>query len=268
MAVRETLRRGVGPAAAVLTVFGVIAAAAGIASDVTSERVLARPGAGRPGGSYARDPIGTLAPINAQFVARRVGAVARPRAKPARIAPLAPRKTTVAPSAPREDRVIRGEPGVFRNLAPGGWVLSVGMQATPTAPRAGDEVRYRMTIRNTGTDEFRSRPFILEWETPSGTVGRNALDQCGLLPLPLLPGICAGQRVFVTPAITAANSESLNSAGLVVIGVGEEWTHDWYVQTLPGTASGTTLENQARLTVNVNGDDLTTTSDVVVVTVG
>lgn len=264
---RDAVRRVVRSCSALLTVLGVIAAAAGLGADVPPDRVLARPGAGNAAGSYGRNPIGALAPVDEQFIARRVGAVsgfAVSRGGRATTPTTTPRRSS---PTPRPDGAIRGTPGAFPNLAPGGWVLVVTMQAQPTTVAAGNEIRYRMTIQNIGGEDFRGRSFTLEWDTPSGTIGRNGLDQCGLLSPAALRALCSSRRLFFTPALTEASHESFNSVGLVGIRAGGEWTKDWFVQTLPGTAPGTTYTNQARLIVTVDGQSMTTTSDPVVVTV-
>jgi hypothetical protein len=134
-----------------------------------------------------------------------------------------------------------------------------------TTVHSGEEIRYRMTITNVGREDFRGRSFALEWHTPSGTLGRNALEQCNLTPISIVRAICAMERLQFSPGLGETNHERFDSSGLVAIAPGGQWTHDWYVQVLPSNAAGSTIFNHAHLNVNLNGQQLwVRTPDVVV----
>jgi hypothetical protein len=246
----------------IVTVVALIAGAVALGVRVSGTRTL--PGLDdRASESFARDPIGRLAPLDARFTERQIGAEALragdDAAPPEGPEPQAPQKTRTTNPA------LRGSPGAFPGLAPGGWVLSVQMLA-PKTVRAGDEMHYRMLVGNTGTEDFRGRSFQLEWHTPAGTVGRNALEQCSLLPLDLLRALCRSERLFPTVGSDTTH-QSFNSSGLIAIRPGQQWEQDWYVQVLPTTTAGTQLHNHAHLTVMINGVDAHIASDDVVVTV-
>ncbi|MEY2472950.1 MAG: hypothetical protein QOK28_2279 [Actinomycetota bacterium] len=242
-----------------------IGAAVGVGSSTGSSRTL--PALNRSGdsGNYARDAIGRIAPVDAKFVAARVGKVPGTHATPTTI-PGAPRPRATPPPPP-VDNSIHGSPGALPGLAPGGFVLGVNMVPSSDTVRANDELRYRMIVTNTGTEEFRGRSFTLEWHTPNGTVGRNALSECDILPAGVMQALCASERLLVSPGLGEARHESFNSGGLVVIPPGGSFTKDWYVQILPTNAAGSTIFNHAHLTVNINGTDHTVRTPDVVVTV-
>jgi hypothetical protein len=131
------------------------------------------------------------------------------------------------------------------------------MTADSTTARSGDEIHYRMTITNIGHDEFRGRAFLLEWHTPSGTLGRNSLEQCNLLtPLAIVSAICAMERLRFSPGLGEASHERFDSSGLVMIPAGQTWTHDWYVTVLPSNSAGSTIFNHAHLNVNLGRQQL------------
>jgi hypothetical protein len=216
-------------------------------------------------GNYARNAIGRLAPVDAKFVARRVGRVPGTRRAEATPPTESPARTTTPTTA--RDRSIQGTPGAFPGLAPGGWELKLAMTPDRKTVRAGEELRYRMTVTNVGTDDFRGRAFVLEWHTPTGTFGRNSLEQCNLVFVPMLQAMCALERLQLSPGIGEAGHQRFASSGLIVIGAGEEWTHDWYVQVLPSNAPGSTIFNHAHLNVNLSGRQLWLRTPDVVVTV-
>jgi hypothetical protein len=241
-----------------------VAAAVGFASNIASSRTLPALNRSRDADKYARDAIGHLAPVDAKFVAARVGKVPGTHAT-STTTTSTPRGRPTA--APRQDNSIHGSPGAFPSLAPGGFVLEVKMVPSSETVRANDELRYRMVITNTGTGEFRGRSFLLEWHTPNGTLGRNALAQCSVVPLAIVQALCASQRLLVSPGLGEARHESFSSNGLVAIAPGRSFTKDWYVQVLPSNAAGSTIFNHAHLTVNINGTDYKVRTPDVVVTV-
>ena len=239
-----------------------VATAVGVGTRVAGTRTL--PALTRSGdsGNYARNAIGHLAPVDAKFVAKRVGKVRG-----------APTTTTTEPvrarprpaATPPPDDSIHGSPGNFPGLTPGGWVLNLKMVTNSDTVRDGDEIHYRMIITNSGTEDFRGRSFLLEWHTPNGTLGRNALDECNILPIAVVQAICFSQRLQISAGLGEARHETFNSGGLVMIPAGESWTKDWFVQVLPSNAAGSTIFNHAHLTVTIdNKDTKVRTPDVVV----
>lgn len=224
------------------------------------------PGLNRSGDTnYARNAIGKLAPVSAKYITSRVGHVPGTHLD-------TPTTTTTRPhtrpsTPPPEQSAIHGTPGAIPGLAPGGWVLTLKMVPDRTTARAGDEIRYRMIITNTGTDDFRGRSFVLEWHTPNGTLGRNAVDQCNLVPTAIVQSLCGSQRVLVSPGLGDTHHERFNSSGLIVIPAGQQWTHDWYVQVLPSNTVGATIFNHAHLNVSLSGHEFWIRTPDVVVTV-
>ena len=213
--------------------------------------------------SYARNAIGHLKPVDPKFVSRRVGSVGRPRSTTT----TAP--TTARPRPAESDtppgKSIHGSPGAIPGLAPGGWELTLKMASDRDSARAGDEVRYRMTITNVGREDFYGRAFLLEWHTPSGTFGRNSIEQCNLVPIAIVQALCASERLLISPGLGETSHERFNSSGLIMIRAGESWTHDWYVQVLPSNAAGSAIFNHAHLNVNLGGQQVwLRTPDVVV----
>jgi hypothetical protein len=211
---------------------------------------------------YTQNAIGKLRPVTAQFTEERLGRGALRRTTTNTTAPTQarPRTTTTLPPA----QTITGAPGF---LAPGGWELTLRFNAVATKVQAGDEIHYRMIVVNKGSEDFRGRSFTLQWHSPQGTVARNGLEQCNIIGLDVLRAICESQRLLVSPGLGDARHDSFNSAGLVAIGAGQQWVHDWYVQTLPSAQPGMEYHNHAHLTVNVNGKDVTITSPDLLVTV-
>lgn len=216
--------------------------------------------------SYARNAIGKLAPINAKFTERRIGRNALRR--PGALSTDAPRPsgTTTRPKTTPPPSTIRGKPGTFPTLTPGGWVLSIQMASDRRTAKSGEDVRYRMTVTNTGDEDFRGRSFRLEWHTPNDTVGRNPIGQCELAPAMVLE-LCSGQRLLFSPGLGEARHETFDSSGLIVIRPRSHWAHDWYVRVLPSAAVGTQFLNHSHLTVTIDGKDVRITSNDVVVTV-
>jgi hypothetical protein len=260
--VSADLRRRAATVAALFGVAVLIAAAVGFGTRVEATRGL--PGL-RSGTAdeYTQNAIGKLAPVNAEFTERQLGRAALGRSETDAPQPPAqprPRPTTTVPPP----QSIHGSPAL---LAPGGWELTLRFEAANTQVQAGDEIRYRMIVTNIGDEDFRGRAFNLEWHTPVGTVGRNALDQCNIIGLPLLQAICASQRLQVSPGLGDARHESFNSAALIAIESGASYTHNWFVQTLPSAQPGTTYANHAHLRVNVDGRRVAIGSETVTVTV-
>lgn len=216
--------------------------------------------------SYARNAIGKLAPVSAKFTERQIGRDALRAPGESETDAATPSDTPTRPNTTRPPSTIRGTPGAFPTLAPGGWVLAIQMASDKQTVRSGEEIRYRMTVTNTGDQDFRGRSFRLEWHTPTNTFGRNPLEQCELAPSIVLE-LCAGQRLLFSPGLGEARHERFNSAGLIAIGPRQQWTHDWHVQVLPSAAAGTRFLNHAHLTVNIDGKDLRITSNDVVVAV-
>lgn len=268
MAVGPTpLRRG-GLAQAALVgavAFVAVTAAVAVGTRVAPTRTLPSLPR-RADADYARNAIGHLAPVDAQFVARRVGPVPGAPSTTETTAPPASRPQSPAPTPP-PDNSIKGSPGALPGLAPGGWVLNVKMVPNSDTVRVNDEIRYRMIVSNTGTEEFRGRSFTLEWHTPNGTFGRNALGQCSVVPLASLRSLCESERVLLSPGLGEARHERFNSGGLVAIPAGQSYTKEWFVQVLPSNAVGSTIFDHAHLTVNINGKDVTARTPDVVVTV-
>lgn len=248
-----------------LGVILLIAGAVALGAQVASTRTLTHPAGSDTRTEYAQNAIGRLAPVSARFTERRLGrkvlGLAGDQPAPSSGKPT-PKPVTRTPA-----ESIHGEPGTFPGLAPGGFDLTIAMAPNHSEVKAGDEVRYRMVVTNTGGQDFRGRAFTLEWHTPTGTVGRNAIKQCTLLPLAIAQALCASQRLLFEPGLGEARHDSFNSAGLVAIGPGESFTKDWYVQVLPTAATGTTFLNHAHLTVSINGKDHTISTDDVTVTV-
>jgi len=240
--------------------------AAGIGSRIPSSRTLPALSRSDDTGRYARNAIGHLTPVDAKFVARRVGSVGHTRTTQ-----LAAPPTTVRPRAdgpaPAADPSIHGTPGAFPGLTPGGWNLTLKMTTDSPTARAGDEIHYRMTITNIGAQDFYGRSFLLEWHTPTGTFGRNAVEQCDLTPLAIVQAICTAQRLLLSPGLGESSHERFDSSGLIAIGAGKSWSHDWYVQVLPSNAVGSTIFNHAHLNVKLSGDMLWLRTPDVVVTV-
>ncbi|HVT76547.1 MAG TPA: hypothetical protein VHD87_05915 [Acidimicrobiales bacterium] len=261
-----SLRRGGAAGVTLVVAVALLAVSAAVVAGGrvgTKATLPALQGGTRSG--YARNALGQLKPVDAQFVTRQVGRV--PRTQQTTTTTTFPVRRTPPTTAP-VDHSIHGAPGAIPGLAPGGWVLDLQMAANHSTVRPGDELRYRMTITNTGTEDFRGRSFILEWNTPNGTLGRNALQQCNLLPTTIAEALCASQRLVISPGLGDAKPERFNSEGLVAIAPGQQWFHDWYVEILPTNAPGTTIFNHARLIVNVNGtDEHLRTPDVVVTVV-
>lgn len=255
------------PGAVLLGVVVLIAGAVALGTQVGSTRTLTRPSSATASADYARNAIGRLAPVSAQFTEKRLGrdvAAGLPKVRPA---PNSDITRGPGPAPVKRDESIHGEPGTIPGLAPGGFVLTLAMAPNRLTVHAGDEVRYRMIVANTGNEDFRGRAFTLEWHTPTGTIARNGLEQCTLLPIALIRGICSAQRIIVQPGLGEARHNSFNTAGLVAIRPGEQWTHDWFVQVLPTAPDGTTYLNHAHLMVSINGQDHTISSDDVTVTV-
>ena len=243
-----------------------VAGAVGLGGRIDRARTL--PGLSGRGGAegYARDALGSIAPVSAEFTEREIGRQVllgisedepddAPRGEDPR-----PRPRSSPPPT------IRGAPGTFPTLTPGGWVLEVSMSADRSTVQPGDEIRYRMAVLNRGDEDFRGRSFVLEWHTPTNTVGRNPIDQCVFAP-PLLAPLCKSQRLMLSAGVGEARHETLNTRGLVAVRPGERFVHDWFVQVLPSAASGTRFLNHAHLTVRIAGEDNTVRSDDVVVTV-
>jgi hypothetical protein len=259
-------RRGGAASAALVAAVALVAvtAAVGAGSRVASNRSL--PGLARgETSSYARNAIGHLKPVDSKFVARRVGSVGKSRPT-----------TTTTPSGerprpnsttPPPDKSIHGTPGPVPGLAPGGWELTLKMAPDRDTARSGDEIRYRMTISNIGRQDFYGRAFVLEWHTPNGTLGHNAIEQCNLIPLPMVQALCATQRLLFSPGLGESSHERFDSSGLIMIPAGGNWTHDWYVQVLPSNAAGSTILNHAHLNVNLSGTELWIRTPDIVVTV-
>jgi hypothetical protein len=260
------LRRGGAASAALVAAVALVAvvAAVGAGNHIGSSRTL--PALNRSGDpdNYARNAIGHLAPVDANFIAARVGTVPGTNRASTTTVPAARPQPSPTPPV---DNSIHGAPGTFPGLAPGGFVLELKMVPDSDTVRANDEIRYRMIITNTGTEDFRGRSFTLEWHTPTGTVGRNALEQCSVLPVAIVKALCATERLLVSPGLGEAHHESFNSGGLVAIAPGGTFTKDWFVQVLPSNAAGSTIFNHAHLTVNINGTDHTVRTPDIVVTV-
>jgi hypothetical protein len=265
---RAAFRRGGAPALALLAVVALIAAAVALGLHPPDHGLL--PGLRHnDSGGYSRDALGSIAPVSAAFVEGRIGKSAlerltvSPEPAPPAEAPRTPPRSGTTPS----DQSIHGSPGPVPGLAPGGWVLALDMVADQNSVRAGDEVAYRITVRNVGGEDFRGRGFTLEWHTPLGTVGRNPLTQCNLLPVTAARALCQSQRLAVSPGAGEARHEQMNSAGLIAIPAGGKWVQTWYVQVLPGTPAGTQYTNHAHLHVNVDNQDRVITTPPVIVTV-
>jgi hypothetical protein len=213
--------------------------------------------------SYAHNAIGHVAPVDAKFVARRVGSVGTPAPTPT-TAPSSPRARPSTPQAPPQ-KTIHGSPGGVGGLSPGGWELSLSMAPDRATARAGDEVRYRMTVTNVGAQDFYGRAFQLEWHTPNGTFGHNAIQQCSLVTLAIVQTLCLSQRLMLSPGLGETSHQRFDSSGLIVIRSGQSWSYDWFVQVLPSNAEGSTIFNHAHLHVNLSGRQLwIRTPDVVV----
>lgn len=241
------LRRTGTPALVLVGVASLIASAVALGAGVGADRSVSGVGRGSSTG-YARNAIGKLAPVNANFAERQIGASSYQRLRGTPPTTLAPRRSPSTPPVTAAPQ-LRGTPGGIATRAPGEWALTVQMASDRATVRPGDEIRYRMTITNTGNGDFRGLPFVLEWHTPSGTFGRNALPQCELLPVGPAQALCATPRIFITPGLGEASEQRYNSSGLVILGPGEKWTHDWYVQVLAAEATAGEIHNHAHLTV-------------------
>lgn len=268
---RAALRRTGAQLGALLAVVVLIFGAVSFGARTDGHDVL--PGLARTDAieSYVRDALGAIAPISPTYVGRRLGAAAVERLTgstggSANADPGRPSASASPP--PAEPRpVIQGKPGTVPGLAPGGWVLTLAMVPNAANVPPGGEIKYRIMIKNGGTDYFRGRSFLLEWHTPSGTVGRNSLTSCNLFPVGAARQLCRNQRLAVSPGAGDAQHEQINSAGLVAIAPGETWVREWFVQTLPSAASGTQYRTHAHLTVTIEGQDVTVSTPPVVVTV-
>jgi hypothetical protein len=267
-AASAAFRRGGAASAALVAAVALVAvvAAVGAGSRIASSRTL--PALNRSGDSsnYARNAIGHLAPVDAKFVARRVGSVGRtrPTTPPASDAPARPRTETAAPPV---DPSIHGTPGAIPGLAPGGWDLTLKMTAESPTARSGDDIHYVMTITNIGGQDFYGRAFLLEWHTPAGTFGRNSIEQCNVVPVALVRALCSLERLQLSPGLGETSHERFDSSGLIAIQAGKQWVHDWYVTVLPSNAAGSTIFNHAHLNVNISGQQLWIRTPDVVVTV-
>ncbi len=262
------------PAGAFLLVIVLIFSAVGFGAQTEGDEVL--PGLVRNSGAqtYTRDALGSIAPISPTYIERRLGTATVQRITRSAAGSTAggAKSTTPRPAAPptpgaAPPQVIEGKAGPVPGLAPGGWILTLDMAPNSATVPAGGEIVYRMSIRNVGTDYFRGRSFLLEWHTPLGTVGRNALTECNLIPVDAVRELCETQRLSVSPGAGDTTHDQTNSAGLVAIRPGETWVQEWYVQTLPSATPGTQYTNHAHLTVNIDGKDVTVATPPVVVTV-
>jgi hypothetical protein len=257
------LRRGGAVRALLVALIALVAVTTAAVFGTHVDGTRALPALTRSGGSnYARNAIGRLTPVDARFVRQRVGRIPGTRQTSTTTTP-APRGRP--PAVTPSDNAIKGSPGALPGLAPGGWVLSLAMTPNSRTVHANDEIHYRIVVTNSGTEDFRGRAFLLEWHTPNGTLGRNALDQCSVLPIAIVRALCLSERLMFSPGLGDAHHENFNSNGLVTIPPGQSWTKDWFVQVLPSNAAGSTIFNHAHLTVTINGQDVRVrTPDVVV----
>jgi hypothetical protein len=265
---RAALRRTGAQLGALLAVVVLIFGAVGFGTRTDKQDVL--PGIVRNQASetYARDALGSIAPISETYVERRLGTVTVDRITRSNSGGGTSPTRSPAPVAapPAEPTAIEGKPGAVPGLAPGGWILTLDMAPNAATVPAGGEIVYRIMIKNVGTDDFRGRSFLLEWHTPLGTVGRNSLTQCNLIPVDVVRELCESQRLSISPGAGDASHEQTNSAGLISIAQGETWVQEWHVQTL-NAASGTQYTTHAHLTVNIDGQDVRISTPPVVVTV-
>jgi hypothetical protein len=251
-----------------------IFSAVGFGAQTDGDNVL--PGLGRNSAaqSYTRDALGSIAPISPTYIERRLGTAAVERLTRSSETPGSdttktptPRPTPPVNSGEAPPPAIQGKPGTVPGLAPGGWILTLAMAPNAATVPPGGEIVYRMSIKNVGTEDFRGRSFLLEWHTPVGTVGRNALTECNLIPVTAARELCQSQRLSISPGAGDARHEQTSSAGLIAIRPGETWVQEWHVQTLPSATPGTQYTTHAHLTVSIDGKDVVVSTPPVVVTV-